>query len=40
MLKNLSQLFLDFPFPHPADIPDIPITGIAIDSRAVQPSWR
>jgi UDP-N-acetylmuramoyl-L-alanyl-D-glutamate--2,6-diaminopimelate ligase len=37
MLKNLSQLFLDFPFPHPADIPDIPITGIAIDSRAVQP---
>jgi UDP-N-acetylmuramoyl-L-alanyl-D-glutamate--2,6-diaminopimelate ligase len=37
MTKRLSQLFLDFPFPHPANIPDIPITGIAIDSRAVKP---
>ena len=37
MTKPLSQLFVDFPFPHPADIPDIPITGIAIDSRAVKP---
>ena len=37
MTKTLPQLFVDFPFPHPADIPDIPITGIAIDSRAVKP---
>jgi len=37
MKKTLAQLFVDFPFPHPADIPDIPITGIAIDSRAVKP---
>lgn len=37
MSKTLAQLFVDFPFPHPADIPNIPITGIAIDSRAVQP---
>ncbi len=37
MTKTLAQLFVDFPFPHPADIPDIPITGIAIDSRAVKP---
>ena len=37
MIKTLSQLFVDFPFPHPAEIPDVPITGIAIDSRAVQP---
>ncbi|HSQ39136.1 MAG TPA: Mur ligase family protein, partial [Anaerolineales bacterium] len=37
MTKTLAQLFVDFPFPYPADIPDVPITGIAIDSRAVQP---
>ncbi|MBI5932633.1 MAG: UDP-N-acetylmuramoyl-L-alanyl-D-glutamate--2,6-diaminopimelate ligase [Chloroflexi bacterium] len=37
MTKTLAQLFIDFPFPHPSDIPDIPITGIAIDSRAVKP---
>jgi UDP-N-acetylmuramoyl-L-alanyl-D-glutamate--2,6-diaminopimelate ligase len=37
MTKPLSQLFIDFPFPHPADISDVSITGIAIDSRAVQP---
>ena len=37
MTKTLPQLFVDFPFPHPADIPDIPITGIAIDNRAVKP---
>ena len=39
MTKTLSQLFVDFPFPHPSDIPDVPITGIAIDSRAVQPGY-
>lgn len=36
MVKTLPQLFIDFPFPHPSQIPAIPITGIAIDSRAVQ----
>jgi UDP-N-acetylmuramoyl-L-alanyl-D-glutamate--2,6-diaminopimelate ligase len=37
MAKLLSSLFVDFPFSHPADVPDIPVTGIAIDSRAVKP---
>jgi UDP-N-acetylmuramoyl-L-alanyl-D-glutamate--2,6-diaminopimelate ligase len=37
MPKLLSQLFIDFPFPYPAKLPDIPITGIEIDSRKVQP---
>ena len=37
MSKLLSRLFADLPFPHPAEIPDVPITGIAIDSRKVQP---
>jgi UDP-N-acetylmuramoyl-L-alanyl-D-glutamate--2,6-diaminopimelate ligase len=37
MQKPLSHLFKDFPFPHSADVPDIPITGIAIDSRTVKP---
>ncbi len=37
MTKTLPQLFVDFPFPHPSEIPDVPITGIAIDSRAVKP---
>ena len=37
MTKTLAQLFVDFPFSSPSDIPDIPITGIAIDSRAVKP---
>ena len=37
MQKLLSQLFLDFPFQRPAEIPDTPITGIAIDSRVVKP---
>ncbi len=37
MTKTLAQLFVDFPLPHPAEIPDVPITGIAIDSRVVKP---
>ena len=37
MSKLLSRSFTDFPLPHPSEIPDIPITGIAIDSRRVQP---
>jgi len=39
MTKTLAQLFIDFPFHHPSDIPDIPITGIVIDSRAVKPGY-
>ncbi|MBV6395783.1 MAG: UDP-N-acetylmuramoyl-L-alanyl-D-glutamate--2,6-diaminopimelate ligase [Anaerolineales bacterium] len=37
MTKSLRDLFIEFPLPHPAEIPDIFITGIAIDSRAVKP---
>jgi UDP-N-acetylmuramoyl-L-alanyl-D-glutamate--2,6-diaminopimelate ligase len=37
MSKLLSRLFSDLPYPHPAEIPDVPIAGIAIDSRRVQP---
>jgi UDP-N-acetylmuramoyl-L-alanyl-D-glutamate--2,6-diaminopimelate ligase len=37
MPKSLSQLFIDFPLPRPASIPDVPITGIVLDSRKVQP---
>ncbi|HEU0294066.1 MAG TPA: UDP-N-acetylmuramoyl-L-alanyl-D-glutamate--2,6-diaminopimelate ligase [Anaerolineales bacterium] len=37
MAKRLSQLFIDFPFSAPSQIPDIQVTGIVIDSRAVQP---
>jgi UDP-N-acetylmuramoyl-L-alanyl-D-glutamate--2,6-diaminopimelate ligase len=36
MPKKLSQLFVDFPFSFPLQIPDIQISGIAIDSRAVK----
>ncbi|MGE5250763.1 MAG: UDP-N-acetylmuramoyl-L-alanyl-D-glutamate--2,6-diaminopimelate ligase, partial [Bacteroidota bacterium] len=36
-MKPLKQLFVDFPFPHPGGIPGTPISGIAIDSRAVRP---
>ncbi len=39
MTKTLPQLFVDFPFQRPAEVPDIPITGIAIDSRAVKPGY-
>jgi UDP-N-acetylmuramoyl-L-alanyl-D-glutamate--2,6-diaminopimelate ligase len=37
MSKKLSQLFVDFPLSHPSQIPDVEVTGIAIDSRAVEP---
>ncbi len=37
MSKLLAQLFAEFPYPSPAGIPDVPITGIEIDSRKVQP---
>jgi UDP-N-acetylmuramoyl-L-alanyl-D-glutamate--2,6-diaminopimelate ligase len=36
-MKSLKHLFIDFPFSHPSDIPDIPISGVAIDSRIVKP---
>ncbi|MCA1900566.1 MAG: UDP-N-acetylmuramoyl-L-alanyl-D-glutamate--2,6-diaminopimelate ligase [Chloroflexi bacterium] len=34
---RLKNLFIDFPFSFPQNIPDVEITGIAIDSRAVKP---
>jgi UDP-N-acetylmuramoyl-L-alanyl-D-glutamate--2,6-diaminopimelate ligase len=37
MSKKLSQLFVDFPFLFLAQIPNIEVTGIAIDSRTVKP---
>ena len=36
-MKTLAQLFVDFPLPHPAELPDAQISGIAIDSRQVKP---
>ncbi|MEP7137491.1 MAG: UDP-N-acetylmuramoyl-L-alanyl-D-glutamate--2,6-diaminopimelate ligase [Chloroflexota bacterium] len=39
MSKKLSQLFTDFPFSIPSQIPDIEIVDIAIDSRAVKPGY-
>ncbi len=37
MQKSLAHLFVDFPFSPPAEIPNVSITGLAIDSRRVQP---
>jgi UDP-N-acetylmuramoyl-L-alanyl-D-glutamate--2,6-diaminopimelate ligase len=37
MAKRLSQFFIDFPFSAPSQIPEIEVTGIVIDSRAVRP---
>lgn len=34
---QLKNLFIDFPLPQPADIPEVEVTGIAIDSRVVKP---
>jgi UDP-N-acetylmuramoyl-L-alanyl-D-glutamate--2,6-diaminopimelate ligase len=39
IMKTLNQLFTEFPFDHPADLPAIEITGIAIDSRVVKPGF-
>lgn len=39
MSKKLSQLFIDFPFFCPAQIPATEIAGIAIDNRAVKPGY-
>ena len=38
-MKTLHQLFTDLPFSHPSDLPEIEITGIAIDSRVVKPGY-
>ncbi len=35
----LSRLFADFPLTRPADIPDAPVEGIAINSRMVKPGY-
>jgi UDP-N-acetylmuramoyl-L-alanyl-D-glutamate--2,6-diaminopimelate ligase len=36
-LPTLASLFAEFPFPFwPAELPSVPITGIAIDSRKVE----
>ena len=36
--KSLQQIFAELPLPFcMANVPDIPVTGIAIDSRAVKP---
>ena len=36
--KSLQTIFAELPQPFPQqDVPDVPITGISIDSRAVQP---
>ena len=37
---NLPTLFIDFPFEFfPTKLPDIPITGITLDSRRVGPGF-
>ena len=35
----LKNLFVDFPYSYPANIPEVEIIGIAIDSRAVKPGY-
>ncbi len=35
----LKNLFIDFPFAVPANIPAVEISGIAIDNRAVKPGY-
>lgn len=39
MKKKLSDLFIDFPLSRPSNFPDVEITGIAIDNRAVKPGY-
>jgi UDP-N-acetylmuramoyl-L-alanyl-D-glutamate--2,6-diaminopimelate ligase len=38
-LTSLQKIFSELPFNHPPNIPDLSITGIAIDSRAVRPGY-
>ena len=35
----LKNLFIDFPLSSPSAIPDVEVSGIAIDSRAVKPGY-
>ncbi|MBI5351407.1 MAG: UDP-N-acetylmuramoyl-L-alanyl-D-glutamate--2,6-diaminopimelate ligase [Chloroflexi bacterium] len=39
MAKKLSDLFIDFPFSYPQNLPDVEVTGITIDSRAARPGY-
>ncbi len=39
MNKKISELFIDFPLSRPAAFPDVEISGIAIDNRAVKPGY-
>ena len=36
-MKPLEHLFIDFPFSRPVNLPNVSVTGIAIDSRLVKP---
>ncbi len=39
-MTSLPTLFLDFPLPFsPSNIPDLPVYGLAIDNRQVQPGY-
>jgi len=38
-LTTLKKIFSELPFNHSSNIPDLPIAGIAIDSRAVKPGY-
>lgn len=39
-MTTLTTLFLDFPLPFsPSNLPDLPVFGIAIDNRQVQPGY-
>ncbi|MFN8381668.1 MAG: UDP-N-acetylmuramoyl-L-alanyl-D-glutamate--2,6-diaminopimelate ligase [Anaerolineales bacterium] len=39
MKKKISELFIDFPLSRPSNLPEVEITGIAIDSRAVKSGY-
>ena len=39
MMRKLSELFVDFPLPQPASLPDVEISGISIDSRMVKTGY-
>jgi len=39
-MVSLQKIFSDFPFPHlPSTIPNIAVSGITLDSRAVKPGY-
>ncbi len=38
-MTSLQKIFSELPFNRPSKLPDLPITGIAIDSRAVKPGY-